>query len=186
MLALIVGAMTVATLACLAARTARHRTPHGASAVRWLPSPYRSPVPAASVTLPREELSTTARVAAWASLGQCCVVAPALAFALDRLRLDAYTPIDVVWLALAMGHGWGGCMLLSDPARAWRDVRSLAQASLALGVPVLLLDTVHYVGSGLAGHDPCASSLPVRLAFASLTVVHAAWLLAAVRASSRS
>jgi hypothetical protein len=105
---------------------------------------------------------------------------PCVAFALFRLRLEAFTPLVVVWLALGVGYGWCGHALIRDPARAAADVRNFAQASLALGIPLLLMGAIHLVYASPDEHDPCTPSLRVRLAFVSLTIVHGLLLLTAV------
>jgi hypothetical protein len=169
----------------LARRAARPSPPDPGSALRWLASPYRSALPLAAAAPDRPEPSAMVRFAAWASFVYCCAVPPCLAFALVRLRLEALTPVAVVWMALAIGHGWCARALIRDPARAVSEARNLAQASLALGAPFLIVCTMHLVGANPSEHDPCVPSLGARLAFVLVSIGHALLLLAAVRRASR-
>jgi hypothetical protein len=181
MLPLVCCALTLATIAYAVVRlTSRFWRPDRSCAVRWIPSPYRSPRPMDLVVSPGN-LATIVRLAAWASFVECCLVAPCLAFALARLRLEALTPIVFVWLVLAIGHGWCGCALIRRPTRAAAEVRSLAQASLALAVPFFLVGATHFVWVNPTEYDPCTPSLPVPLVFVSLTIVHALLMLVATR-----
>jgi hypothetical protein len=185
-LTLLCCSLTLATIAyALVRRAGGPLPPDPGNAIRWLASPYRSPLPLAASVPDHAAPSAIVRFAAWSSFVYCCAVAPCLAFALVRLRLEALTPVAVVWMALALGHGWCARALIRDPARAAAEVRHMAQASLALGAPFLVVCTMHLLGVNPAEHDPCVPSLGVRLTFVLVSIAHAVLLLVAVRRSSQ-
>ena len=156
------------------------RSRRAVATVRWMRAPYRSLVPI-ELAAPTDDdgLPLVVQVGAWSSLVSSFVLVPGLGWTLATMPLGAFTPVVAMWMGLAMGHLWCARALVGGDRRALAGVRTLALATMAIGLPVLLTCLAHLATLGDADHDPCVPSLQARLVASVVCLAHAVLLLVA-------